>query len=177
MKAAWLAFVAALPMAIAAQADDFHLTSSDLAEGGPIASTYLNTDCRGGNLSPALAWSGAPAATRSFAVTVYDPDAPKAGGWWHWLAFDLPAATTNLKRGAARSGLPQGSRQGRNDYGRATYDGPCPPPGPPHRYIFTVWALDVDRLAKSAGSDAPALAVQLQAHGLAQAQLMGTYGR
>jgi len=159
-------------------ASALELTSPDLHDGNRMPPAFLETSCNGGNLSPPLAWSAAPAGTRSFAVTVYDPDAPKAGGWWHWLAFDIPATAARLERGAASGRLPAGSRQGRNDYGNPTYDGPCPPPGAPHHYVITLWALDAERLPVGSEGLAPAaLTAQFKAHALAAARLTVTYGR
>jgi hypothetical protein len=177
MKLAWLSLLALIAVGGAAAASEFRLTSPDVADGAPIASPSVNRACNGANLSPALTWSGAPAGTRSFAVTVHDPDAPKSGGWWHWLAFDIPPSTPGLARGAAGGGLPAGARQGPNDYGDATYDGPCPPAGPPHRYAITLWALDVDRLAGIASVPPQQLAAQIRAHALGSATLTGTYRR
>ena len=177
MRLAGLGLAVALAVAGPAAASGFRLSSADLPDGGRIADVHVNRDCSGGDLSPALAWSGAPAATRSFAITIHDPDAPKAGGWWHWLAFDIPASTAGVPRGAAGGGLPAGARQGRNDYGNNGYDGPCPPPGPAHRYIVTLWALDVGRLAAAAGLAPGDLAAQLQAHALDHVTLVGIYGR
>jgi len=177
MKLAWFAVAIALMIARPVAASAFSVNSADLVDGGRIANAFVYRDCGGGNLSPALAWTGAPAGTRSFAVTVHDPDAPKAGGWWHWLVFDIPAATAGLSRGAANGGLPSPTRQGRNDFGHETYDGPCPPPGPAHHYVITLWGLDMARLALGAGSTPGEVAAQLRAHSLAWAQLTGVYGR
>lgn len=178
MKPVWILFTALLMTAAGpATASEFLLSSSDMPDGGRIAGPSVNRDCNGGNLSPPLAWSGAPAGTRSFAVTIHDPDAPKTGGWWHWLAFDMPASTISLGRGAASGGLPAGTRQGRNDYGERTYDGPCPPAGAPHRYVITVWALNVEHLAHDPATAPGDLAAVFQRHALEKARLTGTYGR
>lgn len=127
----------------------FDLTSSDLAEGRTLNLAQVGADygCTGGNLSPALKWKNAPAATRSFAVTVYDPDAPTGSGWWHWVVYDIPAAANGLPAGAGVSAaLPAGTKQGRNDAGMHSYGGACPPPGDkPHRYVFSVYALRVKK--------------------------------
>jgi Raf kinase inhibitor-like YbhB/YbcL family protein len=164
-------------------AESFTLASPDLRPGQTIAQAqvYRGYGCQGGNRSPALRWSHAPAGTRGFAVTMYDPDAPTGHGWWHWLVVDIPAQTTELPAGAGDAsgrGLPPGSRQLRNDFGEAAYGGPCPPKGDrPHRYIFTVYAL------RSAGlhlaDDAPPAEFQrqLQDQTLAEASLTVYYGR
>src|SRR3954465_14424129 len=103
----------------------------------------------GQNVSPQLSWSGAPAGTKSFALTLYDPDAPTGSGWWHWVVYDIPATATELPQGAGsgKAPLPAGTVQGKTDFGAAGYGGAGPPPGDkPHRYVFTVYALKVDKL-------------------------------
>src|SRR6202046_3637913 len=100
----------------AANAQSMTLTSADIAEGATIANeqVFKGFGCSGGNLSPALNWSGAPAATKSFAVSIYDPDAPTGSGWWHWVVFNIPAATTSLPKGAgdtAKKLMPEGGIQ------------------------------------------------------------------
>jgi hypothetical protein len=163
-----------------AEAARFVLTSADFAEGGRLAlqQAFKGFGSAGDNLSPALSWSGAPAATRSFALTVLDPDAP-GGEFWHWLVFDIPPQTTALPKGAGGGrGLPTGSRQARNGFGEVGYGGPCPPPGDsPHRYRFTLYALDVDRLPVAANAAPAAVANALRAHALAQTTLTGLYAR
>jgi Raf kinase inhibitor-like YbhB/YbcL family protein len=166
----------------ARQASAMTLTSADVKDGGTIAVTHVydRTGCTGQNLSPALAWSGAPPATRSFALTVHDPDAPRPGGWWHWLVYDIPSSTASLPRGAGTagsSGMPSGARQGTNDFGDAAYGGPCPPPGSPHHYTFVISALDVSSLNLPAGAAPAQVSFQIQAHTLASAKLTGLYGR
>ena len=133
-------------------AADFTLTSTDIAEGEmmPDAQEFVGFGCEGGNTSPQLAWSGAPEGTRSFALTVYDPDAPTGSGWWHWQAVNIPADVTELKTGAGSVGknmMPEGSMQIVNDYGSRGFGGACPPVGDKaHRYQFTLHALKVEKL-------------------------------
>lgn len=122
----------------------FVLTSTAVPEGSVIAPQQLVEDLGGQNLSPDLAWTGAPDGTRSFAITCYDPDAPTGSGFWHWIAWDVPAGTTSLPLGVARDDV--SLQQAVNDFGRIGYDGPQPPPGMPHRYVFTVHALPVPTL-------------------------------
>jgi len=132
----------------------FRLTSPDLPAGRFILEQFVANDfgCHGGNQSPALTWSGAPAGTKSFAVTMYDPYKPPQSGWWHWIVYDLPATTVELRRqagAAGGAGLPYGAKQGLpdGDAPQAHYYGPCPDLGdPPHHYVITVYALSVDHL-------------------------------
>ena len=128
----------------------------------------------------ALRWRGAPADTKSFAVTVYDPDAPTGSGWWHWQMFDIPASATGLPRGAgsANGTRPGDAKQSRNDYGEPAYGGPCPPPGDkPHRYVFTVFALKVDKLEVPANASCALVGFMLSANKLATASFTALYGR
>jgi len=110
---------------------------------------------------------------------VYDPDAPTGSGWWHWLAYDIPASSDSLPQGAAvKAELPQGTRQGRNDYGERNFGGACPPPGDkPHRYIFTVYALKVDKLDVPDEASAALIGFMLRANSLGSATLTANYGR
>src|SRR5215831_6685875 len=130
----------------------FTLTSTDLTNGGTIANAQVFNEfgCKGSNVSPALAWSGAPSDTKSFALLVHDPDAPTGSGWWHWVVYNIPAGTSSLPSGAGdptKELLPQGTTQGATDFGQPGYGGPCPPQGDKaHRYIFTIHALDVEHL-------------------------------
>ena len=161
------------------QAAALTLRSPDLA-AGQFAPRFIydQSGCTGGNVSPALAWSDAPAGTKSFAVTVFDLDAPTGRGWWHWVVYDIPAAVQALPQGAgAASGqnLPQGARQTSNDFGGPGYGGPCPPPGSPHRYVFTLYALDAAAIA--AGSGPAEVAAGLKPHALAEASFIVSYGR
>ena len=158
----------------------FALTSADFSEGGTIAIAQVFTDCRGGNVSPALKWSGAPAGTKSFALLVHDPDAPTGSGWWHWIAYNIPAGTTSLPAGAGdpqRTLMPAGAVQARNDYGTIGYGGPCPPPGQPHHYHFRLYALKVAKLEVPADASAAAIGFNVRAQALGTAELMGLYGR
>ena len=163
-----------------ARADDFRLTSPDLSEGHRIKAEQLNgAGCNGGNISPALAWSGAPAGTKSFAVTLFDPDAEVGKGWWHWIIYDIPPTVTALPKNAGnpeRQLAPQGSVQAESDTGSPGYGGPCPPKGDDeHRYVFKIYALDTDKLPAPPGS--PAIPLHLHFHSLAQATLIGLYSR
>ncbi|HEV8692483.1 MAG TPA: YbhB/YbcL family Raf kinase inhibitor-like protein [Ideonella sp.] len=176
--------VAALVLAgNSACAAAFVLESPTIKPGGLLteAQVYNDFGCHGKNLSPALAWKGAPTGTKSFALTVFDPDAPTGMGWWHWLVYNLPAGTSGLAEGAGAGdgkGLPPGSLQARTDFGSFGFGGACPPPGDrPHRYIFTVHALKADKLAVPADASAAQIGATIRVNQLAQAQLLARYGR
>jgi Raf kinase inhibitor-like YbhB/YbcL family protein len=128
----------------------FKLWSADFKDGAtlPEAQVFNGMGHQGGNVSPHLAWADAPSGTKSFVVTLYDPDAPTGSGWWHWTVANIPASATSLPRGSGngQGGLPRGAVQGLTDFGTPQYGGAAPPPGPPHRYIFTVHALKVDHI-------------------------------
>jgi Raf kinase inhibitor-like YbhB/YbcL family protein len=175
--------VIASPTLHAAAADSaFKLQSSLIAPDSTLGNNqvYNRFGCRGKNISPPLAWSGAPSAAKSIAVTLYDPDAPTGSGWWHWVVYNIPVSATGLPQGAGNPGgnLPPGVVQGRTDFGTPGYGGPCPPAGDkPHRYVFTVYALNVDRLDVPAGASAAAVGSAISANKLASASLTARYGR
>jgi Raf kinase inhibitor-like YbhB/YbcL family protein len=160
----------------------FTLTSADVRAREQIHQTFLydGWGVTGSNTSPQLAWQGFPGTTKSFAVTLFDPDAPTGSGFWHWLLIDVPVGVAQLARGAgARDGrgLPTGTFHVRNDFGDHAYGGPAPPKGDrPHRYFFGVHALDVEKLGID-NSVAPAVAgFNLVFHTLARALLVPIYG-
>ena len=160
----------------------FSLTSTDFIEGGTLANAQVFNEfgCKGGNVSPALAWSAAPPGTQSFALLMHDPDAPTGSGWWHWVVYNIPATTAALPAGAGepkKSLMPKGAVQGRTDYGSVGYGGPCPPPGTPHHYNFRLYALKVPKLEVPEGASAALIAFNVRAQALAEAQLTGLYGR
>jgi Raf kinase inhibitor-like YbhB/YbcL family protein len=165
-----------------AQAAGFKLTSADVPANSTIKSEHVfkGFGCEGDNTSPALSWSGAPAAAKSFAVTVYDPDAPTGSGFWHWLVVNIPPSETSLAKNAGdpKSGLaPKGSVQARNDYGTASFGGPCPPKGDkPHRYIFTIFAVDTDKLDVDGNTSGAVVGFNLHFHTLAKASFTARYG-
>jgi len=152
----------------------FTLTSTAFTDGTAIP---IKHTCDGGDVSPLLAWSGAPAGTRSFALIADDPDAP-AGSWVHWVVYNLPAAVSELPENVAKVEALDlgGARQGRNDFRRPGYGGPCPPPGPAHRYCFTLYALDA-ALTLKAGAQRKDVDAAMEGHVLGSAQLLGTYAR
>ncbi|MBP6778800.1 MAG: kinase inhibitor [Piscinibacter sp.] len=165
-----------------AQAAGFTLTSPTIKHGSTLtkAQVFNGFGCTGDNISPELKWSGAPAGTKSFAVTVYDPDAPTGSGWWHWVVINLPADSTGLVEGAGSTvgKLPTGAMQGRTDFGSAGFGGACPPQGhKPHRYIFTVYALKTDKLDVPADATAALVGFMINANKLGSATFTAKYGR
>ena len=133
--------------------------------------------CSGKNVSPALQWSGAPEGTKSFALTLYDPDAPTGSGFWHWVVMNIPASTTSLASGVSRTPKMPGVEM-RTDFGTTGYGGPCPPAGDkPHRYIFTVFALKVDKLDVDPQATAAMVGFTTRANSLGLATFTARYGR
>lgn len=145
------------------------LISDAFPDGGTIPVDYT---CTGRGTSPPLRWSGAPAGARAFALIVDDPDAPR-GTFDHWIIYDLPASTSGLASGA---GIGGDAKTGANGRGAAEYTGPCPPPGPPHHYQFRLYALDA-ALGLAAGKSKSDVEAAMRGHILAQATLIGLYGR
>ena len=180
-RAIWAALGLSLAGASAANAQSMTLTSTDLKEGATIASeqVFKGFGCTGGNLSPALNWSGAPSGTKSFAISMYDPDAPTGSGWWHWVVYDIPASVHALPGGiGVHAQLPAGVKEGRNDYGAHAFGGTCPPAGDkPHHYIFTVYALKVDKLEVPDDASSALIGFSLHANSLGEAQITATYSR
>lgn len=152
------------------------LTSRAIPAGSTIADKYIEKSCGGQNVTPDLSWSGAPANTKSFAVTCYDPDAPTGSGFWHWVAADIPPSVTSLPLGLPADSTMDGMRQWLNDYGFNGYGGPCPPPGAPHRYIFTVYALDVEKLEVPDEATNAFVRFNIMGHKIADATFTGMYG-
>ncbi|HUO61468.1 MAG TPA: YbhB/YbcL family Raf kinase inhibitor-like protein [Candidatus Acidoferrales bacterium] len=151
----------------------FSIKTSAFSDGGSIPKQYT---CDGADVSPALSWSGAPSGTQSFALIADDPDAP-VGTWTHWVIWDIPAQATGLPEGVPKNeSLSDGSRQGKNDFKRIGYGGPCPPPGKPHRYFFKLYALG-SKLDLKAGASKAELERAMSGHVLVEAKLMGKYAR
>lgn len=162
----------------------FKLASAEIAPNGIIAAeqVFNGFGCTGGNVSPSLQWSGAPAGTKSFALLVHDPDAPTGGaGWWHWLVVNIPATAAALPKGigtAENANHASGARQIRTDFGTPAWGGPCPPVGDkPHRYKFTLYALGVDKLDLPPDASASLVGYLVNANAIGKARLTGTYGR
>jgi len=149
----------------------FQLTSSAFPAEGEIPKQFT---CQGEDISPELAWKNAPRQTKAFALIVHDPDAPRAGGFTHWVAYDIPAKVNHLPQ-AVLSGekLPHGGLQGKNDFGQLGYRGPCPPSGT-HRYYFYLYALDAE-LNLQPGATKDDLEAVIKGHVLEKAELLGKY--
>ena len=156
--------------------------SDDVSQGERLDDRHVFNDwgMTGNNLSPELRWSGAPQGTRSYAVTCFDPDAPTGSGFWHWVLFDIPASVTELPTGAGTApdfkGLPQGAVHARNDYGNKEYGGAAPPPGDPHRSIFTVHALGVEKLGVDSDTSAAVVGFNITANTLARGHVIPEFG-
>lgn len=151
----------------------FGLTSTAFADGQPIPRRHTG---EGEDLSPPLAWTGAPAGTRAFALIADDPDAP-SGDWVHWVLYDIPPETAGLDEGIPAAPRVLGTaRHGSTDNGTPGYGGPMPPRGRPHRYFFKLYALDRE-IGQPPGLTKRQLLRAMQGHVLAEAQLMGTYQR
>lgn len=169
------------PARPASPASQLALRSPDLDAGGtiPRSQVYDRSGCNGGNLSPALAWNQPPAGTRSFAVLMFDTDAP-GGAWWHWAVFDIPAGVRLLRAGSgdpAKRLLPAGAIQVRNEWGSPGYGGPCPPPGPPHHYHLALYALPLAKLGLGASASAAQVASRVRAYALAESEIVAVYSR
>jgi Raf kinase inhibitor-like YbhB/YbcL family protein len=159
-------------------AEGFTLSSTDVQ--GQIANeqVFNSFGCSGKNISPQLSWKNAPQGTKSFAITVYDPDAPTGSGWWHWLAFNIPQSADGIKTGASNKAMPAGTIESITSYGSKGFGGACPPQGDkPHRYIFTVFALNTEKLDQAADARPELIGFFLNSHAIAKASIMAYYGR
>jgi Raf kinase inhibitor-like YbhB/YbcL family protein len=178
-----VAIIAFAGCSVLAHGAEFKLTSPDIGPDKPLAQDFVfaGFGCTGGNQSPALAWSGAPTGTKSFAVALFDPDAMNGRGFWHWLMLNIPSSVTSLARDAGRndgSKAPNGASQVKNGFRASGYSGSCPPPtDEPHGYVMTVYALKVDKLDVPADATSPAMLEQVEANSLGKASLSYKFGR
>ena len=172
---------AALAVAATPALAEFIVSSTNVKSGSPMALAQVLGSCNGQNISPALNWSGEPAGTQSFALTMVDTDAQNGRGWWHWSVFNIPASVHRLAAGAGSEGskdLPAGAIQGRTDFGFSYYGGPCPPVGDhAHHYEITVYALKVPSLPLDETASGAQVASSLGVNTLATAKIVGRYGR
>ena len=170
-------------VACAGAAQALTLTSPDIKPGARIADEQVANimGCPGKNVSPALSWSGAPKGTKSFALSVYDPNAPTGSGFWHWVVIDIPPDATSLPKNAGdpkANLLPAGAVMSRTDIGSPGYTGPCPPKGDkPHHYHFQLFAVDVDKLDADENATPAYVGFNLHFHTLAKAEMIGVWSR
>jgi Raf kinase inhibitor-like YbhB/YbcL family protein len=161
----------------------FTLVSPDIPKKGQLkeAQVFSGFGCSGQNRSPALAWKNVPPETKSFALMVHDPDAPTGSGWWHWIVYNIPAKVSSLPPDAGKadgSQLPQGAVQSNTDFGSQGYGGPCPPMGDkPHRYVFTLFALKVEKLQLPPNASGAMVGFVVRQNAIGKASLTGYYGR
>jgi Raf kinase inhibitor-like YbhB/YbcL family protein len=164
-------------------AGEFVLSSPEIDDNTSLSEeqVYKGFGCLGQNSSPALVWSGAPEGTKTYAITVFDPDAPTGSGWWHWLVYNIPSHVGGVVAGAGTTSgdlLPLGAIQGRSDYGEYTFGGACPPQGEEaHRYVFTVHALKSEKLDVPKDASAALISFLVNANSLGKASITATYGR
>ncbi|MEL6673248.1 MAG: YbhB/YbcL family Raf kinase inhibitor-like protein [Bacteroidota bacterium] len=170
-----------LPAGLLFGQSTFTLTSETLGGSATKTEEFNGFGCTGDNQSPPLSWENAPEGTKSFAITMYDPDAPTGSGWWHWVVFDIPADVTKLVANAGNpaAGLaPKGAIQSLTNYGVAGYGGPCPPEGHGiHQYVITVYALKVDKLGLEASTNPAIVGYYLWNNTLAKASIVAYYER
>lgn len=150
------------------------LSSQDIKSSREMGESFVfnGFGCNGSNLSPQLTINDVPKDTKSLAITMYDPDAPTGSGWWHWIVFDIDPKVTNIERGAKNIGKVS---VGKNDYGTTNYGGPCPPAKSRHNYIFTIYALDIDKLPVQKDASAAMIGYYLNKHAISKAYLTPFY--
>jgi Raf kinase inhibitor-like YbhB/YbcL family protein len=152
--------------------------STTLKNGKPMTEeqVFNGMGCTGQNVSPDIAWEGAPKNTKYYAVMAHDPDAPTGSGWWHWVIFNIPADKTTLAKGASGKSIPEGAIESRTDFGKPGYGGPCPPPGKAHRYVFKVFALK-DKIPLDAEASPAMVGFYANQMKLGEGQITGMYGK
>lgn len=166
-------------MAVLLSAGNFTLSSSDLQGQLTIDQEFNGFGCSGKNISPELLWKNAPKGTKSFALTVYDPDAPTGSGWWHWIVVNIPADVDHIAQNASTTNaLPKGALETMTDYGKPGFGGACPPKGDKsHEYRFTIHALDVEKLDVTDKSDSALVGFMINHHTIEKATIVSYYKR
>lgn len=180
MRISHILFTLLIAGSASLSAGEFTLHSNDLSGQLTKTQEFSGFGCDGRNISPELHWSNSPKGTKSFAVTVYDSDAPTGSGWWHWIVFNIPSSVTSLPADFGNTLKPSkiSALQSVTDYGKAGFGGACPPKGDkPHRYFFTVHALDIADLGIDPKSSAALAGYMINAHSLGKATLVSYYGR
>ena len=172
-------FLSLLLLATLSYSANFTLQSPDLAGQLTSSQEFDGFGCSGKNISPQLIWRDAPKGTKSFAVTMYDKDAPTGSGWWHWTLFNIPSSATSIAPNASRTALlPKGSVEGTNDYGLVGFGGACPPKGHGfHTYVTTVYALDVDTLDIDKNTNQAVVGYMINAHTIKKSSVVSYYKR
>ena len=159
-------------------AEGFYVDSKDIQGQLGIDQVFNSFGCEGNNVSPQLSWANAPAGTKSFAVTAYDPDAPTGSGWWHWVVFNIDKSVDGFKAGASNSDMPKGAVESVTSYGSKGFGGACPPVGDKaHRYIFTVYALDTEKIEQGPEARPELVGFFINSHTIARASIIAYYGR
>ena len=181
MKNLILLIIILISATLSTNAQTFSLKSKDVGGQATLKQVFNDFGCTGQNISPQLYWENVPKGTKSFAVTMYDPDAPTGSGYWHWVVYDIPANVTELVSDAGNLNkqlAPKGAVQSRTDFGKPGYGGPCPPEGHGfHQYLITLYALDVDKLGLPP-EDSPAfVGFNLYFHTIAKASIVMYYKR
>ncbi|MEG2173117.1 MAG: YbhB/YbcL family Raf kinase inhibitor-like protein [Desulfovibrionaceae bacterium] len=178
-----LSLCLAFAATVQAKSTKFTLSSPQITAKTPmnVQQVYNGFGCTGANVSPELNWKNAPQGTKSFAITAYDPDAPTGSGWWHWVIFNIPATVNSIPMGAGTpdgAKLPAGAVQSVTDFGAVGYGGACPPPGAKaHRYVFTVYALNTEKLNLDAKAMPALVGFMISGTKLGEAKIVGKYAR
>ncbi len=173
-----LIFTLLLAAATHVQAEGFFLSSSDIQGQIANAQVFNSFGCTGKNISPQLSWKHAPEGTKSFAITAYDPDAPTGSGWWHWVVFNIDKSVSEIKTGASIQSMPKSAVESTTSYGSKGFGGACPPEGDKaHRYVFTVYALNTEKIEQNADARPELIGFFLNSHAIAKASIMAYYGR
>lgn len=168
-----------MSMTVLLSAGSFTLTSGDIQGQLTLEQEFNGFGCNGKNISPELVWKNPPKGTKSFALTVYDPDAPTGSGWWHWIVVNIPANTDHIaKNASSANALPKGAVETMTDYGKPGFGGACPPQGDkPHEYRFTIHALDVEKLDVDAKSGSAQVGFMINHHTIEKATIVSYYKR